>query len=198
MASLFADRSADQSPQALCREKTKLSDPTLARALIEMFIERLIGEFSPTTPFNCGGTLRLRQAAEMRVFSPILCNAFEAASLTFTGNRQQNRSIEMAGHARYIRVLGQLQKAVYNPQRSQSTDVLTVVLLSTIIEVSSLWRDLLGFLRLTLSTRPLNKVPRTPFLNTNWEVSICYGHGRPIGIDMALNGLFLSTCDSTG
>lgn len=87
----------------------------------------------------------------MRVFSPMLCNAFEAASLTFTGNRQQNRSIEMAGHARYIRVLGQLQNAVYNPLRSQSTDVLTVVLLSTIIEVSS------------LLTRPAGICPTDPF-----------------------------------
>ena len=125
----------DQTPQALQKEKVKLSDPMQARVLIEIFVERLISEFSPVTASNCGGTIRLREAAEMRVLSPMLCNAFEAASLTFTGNRQRNRHIEMAGHARYVRVLRQLQNAVYHPQKGQSTDVLAVVLLSTIIEV---------------------------------------------------------------
>lgn len=108
---------------------------------MELFIERLIREFSPANASNFGGTIRLRQAAEMRVFSPMLCNAFEAASLTFAGSRQQNRSLEMAGHARYIRVLRQLQSALYHPDKSQATDALTVVLLSTIIEVSPALHD---------------------------------------------------------
>lgn len=136
MSPLITDQFlVDQTPQSLQKEKVKLSDPMQARVLIEVFVERLISEFSPVTASNCGGTIRLREAAEMRLLSPMLCNAFEAASLTFTGNRQRNRRIEMAGHARYVRVLRQLQNAVYYPQKGQSTDVLAVVLLSTIIEV---------------------------------------------------------------
>lgn len=98
----------------------------------------------------------------MRVFSPMLCNAFEAASLTFAGSRQQNRSLEMVGHARYIRVLGQLQSALYHPEKSQATDALTVVLLSTIIEVSLALMALLDSLAYLIE-RLSNKVPRTPF-----------------------------------
>lgn len=144
--SVFLTRCIAQSPQNLLREKKNLSDPALARALMELFVERLIREFSPADASNFGGTIRLREAAEMRVFSPMLCNAFEAASLTFAGSRQQNRSLEMVGHARYIRMLRQLQNALYHPEKSQATDALVVVLLSTIIEVS------LGQLDLSLNS----------------------------------------------
>lgn len=107
----------------------------MARELVELFTERMIEQFSPAGAANFGGTMKLRQAAELRIFSPILCNAFEAASLTFAGAREQIKQIQIAGHAQYVRVLRQLQRAIYHPEKSQSTDILVVVLLATIIEV---------------------------------------------------------------
>ena len=123
------------SPQFFQKEASDLSNPSMARALVELFTERMIEQFSPAGGANCGGTMKLRQAAELRVFSPILCNAFEAASLTFAGTREKIKPIQLAGHAQYVRVLRQLQRAIYHPEKSQSTDILVVVLLSTIIEV---------------------------------------------------------------
>ena len=128
----------DQSSQSLQREKKSLANPTTARALVELFVERLISEFSPTTTVNVGSTMRLRQAAEMRVFSPMLCNAFEAASLTFAGSRECIPQLRIAGNARYVRLLQQLQNAICHLEKSQSTDVLLVVLMSTIIEVGDI------------------------------------------------------------
>lgn len=113
----------------------------MARALVELFTERMIEQFSPAGGANFGGTMKLRQAAELRVFSPILCNAFEAASLTFAGSREKIKQIQLAGHAQYVRVLRQLQRAIYHPEKSQSTDILVVVLLSTIIEVRHVSSD---------------------------------------------------------
>lgn len=117
----------------MSKEKVVLTDPNLANALIELYVERLVNSFSPQ---DVTGTIALREARSMRVFSPILCSAFEAASLTFAGRRDGNRAVEVAGHARYLRVLRSLQNALYDPQEGKSTEVLMVVLLATIIEVS--------------------------------------------------------------
>jgi hypothetical protein len=104
---------------------------------MELFVERLVSNFSPRDQAKYGGTIALREASEMRVLSPILCTAFEAASLTFAGRRDGNRTIELAGHTRYSRMLRQLQNALNDPRASKSTEVLVVVLLSTIIEVAA-------------------------------------------------------------
>lgn len=133
----------------------------MAHALVELFTDRLIGEFSPTTAVNLGSTIRLRQAAEMRVFSPILCNAFEAASLTFAGSRERIPQLEITGHARYVQLLRQLQNAVCHLEKSQSTEVLVVVLLSTIIEASDIAQ--LSWNLTDCRFRPSEKTPRTPY-----------------------------------
>ncbi|GKZ19425.1 hypothetical protein AbraIFM66951_011035 [Aspergillus brasiliensis] len=126
-------------------------------ALIEIYVERLVNDFSPA---QVSGTIALREARSMRVFSPILCSAFEAASLTFAGRRDGNRSVEVAGHSRYLRVLRSLQHALYDPQQGKSTEVLVVVLLATIIEAfkqtskDSLLKHQLGGLELLRTRTP--------------------------------------------
>jgi hypothetical protein len=102
---------------------------------MELFVDRLIRNFSPDDHRKYGGTIALREASEMRMISPILCNAFEATALTFAGRQERNRSIELAGHAKYVRTLRQLQTALNDPEGNKSTEVLVVVLLSTITEV---------------------------------------------------------------
>jgi hypothetical protein len=127
---------------------------------MELFVERLVSNFSPRDQAKYGGTIALREASEMRVLSPILCTAFEAASLTFAGRRDGNRTIELAGHTRYSRMLRQLQNALNDPRASKSTEVLVVVLLSTIIEAfkqsskDSILRHQLGGLELLRSRSP--------------------------------------------
>ncbi|BCS09370.1 hypothetical protein ALUC_30187S [Aspergillus luchuensis] len=145
------------SSPPLLKEKVILTDPNLANALIEFYVERLVTDFSPP---QVSGTIALREARSLRVFSPILCSAFEAASLTFAGRRDGNRSVEVAGHSRYLRVLRSLQHALYDPQQGKSTEVLVVVLLATIIEAfkqtskDSLLKHQLGGLELLRTRTP--------------------------------------------
>ncbi|PYH96435.1 C6 finger domain protein [Aspergillus ellipticus CBS 707.79] len=160
-----ADERRARKQSAWCRgssppwskEKVVLTDPNLANALVELYVERLINDFSPE---NVSGTIALREARSMRVFSPILCNAFEAASLTFAGRRDGNRAVEVAGHSRYLKVLRLLQNALYDPQEGKSTEVLLVVLLATITEAfkqtskDSLLKHQLGGLELLRTRTP--------------------------------------------
>lgn len=146
------------SPTSLSRQKAILNDPNLASTVMELFVDRLIRNFSPDDHRKYGGTIALREASEMRMISPMLCNAFEATALTFAGRRDGNRSVELAGHAKYVRTLRQLQAALYDADGNKSTEVLVVVLLSTITEAfkqtskDSIFRHQLGGLEL-LRTR---------------------------------------------
>ncbi|PLN75640.1 putative C6 finger domain protein [Aspergillus taichungensis] len=170
-------RQTKESSPPMLKEKNHLVDPAMAGSVMELFVERLITTFSPEDHTKFGGTIALREASEMRVFSPFLCNAFEAASLTVAGRRGQNRSIEIAGHSRYVRTLRQLQKALYDPKDSKSTEVLVVVLLATIVEAfkqtakDSIFRHQLGGLALLRS--------RTPFRHR-------YGLERSLFVDLRL------------
>lgn len=125
----------DRSSRSLSDDKRILTDPAVASSFVEVFVERLIDNFSPQPASVYGGTVALREASRMRILSPMLCTAFEAASLTFAGRREQIREVEAVGHARYVRVLRQLQTALNDPKQNKSTEVMVVVLLFTIIEV---------------------------------------------------------------
>jgi hypothetical protein len=133
-------QNTDQASRSLSEDKRILTDPAVASSFVELFVERLIDNFSPQPASIYGGTIALREASGMRVLSPMLCTAFEAASLTFAGKREQLREVEAAGHARYVRVLRQLQNALNDPKQNKSTEVMVVVLLFTIIEVRSFAR----------------------------------------------------------
>ncbi|PYH73313.1 Zn(II)2Cys6 transcription factor domain-containing protein [Aspergillus vadensis CBS 113365] len=155
LSSKAADNQSLASPNAVALEEQRTRKET--NALIEFYVERLVNDFSPT---QVSGTIALREARSLRVFSPILCSAFEAASLTFAGRRDGNRSVEVAGHSRYLRVLRSLQHALYDPQQGKSTEVLVVVLLATIIEAfkqtskDSLLKHQLGGLELLRTRTP--------------------------------------------
>ncbi|OJJ39920.1 hypothetical protein ASPWEDRAFT_102964 [Aspergillus wentii DTO 134E9] len=170
--------SQSQSPPLLQAEAQKLANPSRATALVEVLVDQLIKNFSPDMEApSGGGRIQLQAAAEMRVFSPILCSAFEAASLTFVGSRDQNKSLEVAGNVRYVRVLRLLQNALYSPKDSKETDVLLTVFLSTIIEAfrnnskDSLFKHQLGGLQLLNS--------RTPYRHR-------YGIERSLFVDLRL------------
>ncbi|RAH57924.1 C6 finger domain protein [Aspergillus piperis CBS 112811] len=155
LSSKAADNQSLASPNTVALEGQRTRKET--NALIEFYVERLVTDFSPP---QVSGTIALREARSLRVFSPILCSAFEAASLTFAGRRDGNRSVEVAGHSRYLRVLRSLQHALYDPQQGKSTEVLVVVLLATIIEAfkqtskDSLLKHQLGGLELLRTRTP--------------------------------------------
>ncbi|KAI9039724.1 Zn(II)2Cys6 transcription factor [Aspergillus affinis] len=162
---------------SLTHPKHLLTDPALANAVMELFVERLISNFSPKDHTKYGGTIALREASETRMLSPIICNAFEAASLTFAGRTDRNLSVEVAGHSRYVRVLRQLQNALYDPKQSISTEVLVAILLATIVEAfkqsssDSIFRHQLGGLELLRT--------RTPYRHR-------YGIERSLFVDLRL------------
>ncbi|GFF34961.1 uncharacterized protein AN5342 [Aspergillus udagawae] len=170
-------QTTDQTSRSLSEDKRILTDPAVASSFVELFVERLIDNFSPQPAALYGGTIALREASGMRVLSPMLCTAFEAASLTFAGKREQLREVEAAGHARYVRVLRQLQNALNDPKQNKSTEVMVVVLLFTIIEAfkqssrDSLLKHQLGGLQLLQA--------RTPYRHR-------YGIDRSLYVDLRL------------
>lgn len=109
--------------------------PSSGKALLEVFLGDLVEAFSPQSSVYYGTGFDIRAAAEMRIFSPLLSSAFEAAALVFVSKRDKNPKIETVGNAQYSGVLKLLQKAVDDPEQRKSTEVLAVVVLFAIIEV---------------------------------------------------------------
>lgn len=95
--------------------------------------------FSPEVCTDSLYITALRTAAEMRVFSPLLQDAFQAVSTTFVGRCTQDWRIESSGHHLYQHVLRSLQSALFHPQRSRSDEVLVVAILLGIVEVTLLF-----------------------------------------------------------
>ncbi|CRG82717.1 hypothetical protein PISL3812_00061 [Talaromyces islandicus] len=110
------------------------SSPTPGKLLMEVFVGELINGFSPDPSSTHGRVFDLRSASERRIFSPLLSSGFSAAALIFVGQRDQHLKITAAGNSQYSKMLRLLQGAVNQPEKSKSTEVLTVVVLLTIIE----------------------------------------------------------------
>ncbi|OJJ45894.1 hypothetical protein ASPZODRAFT_26497 [Penicilliopsis zonata CBS 506.65] len=167
----------------------QLRSPLAAKQILEVLVGRLINAFSPIEAVNCGSLVGLRDAAQMRVFSPLLSHAFEAASLTFVGRQERHLSMEKVGHVRYTRVLRQLQQALNHPEQSKSTEVLVVVLLFIIIEAfkqsskDAILRHQLGGLGLLRSRTPFRHrtgIERSMFVDLRlYWVTAALIHRRP-------------------
>ncbi|KAL4894904.1 hypothetical protein BDV59DRAFT_175235 [Aspergillus ambiguus] len=99
------------------------------KTMIDVFIERFVDAFSPEVDVKSGQAGALRRAAEIRMFSPILKDAFEAVSVAFFGRSIQDKRIEMSGHHLYPRVLRKLQLALQDPERSRAESTLATVIL---------------------------------------------------------------------
>ncbi|KAJ5947755.1 hypothetical protein N7466_000770 [Penicillium verhagenii] len=101
----------------------------MQRPSIDVFVERFVDAFSPQVDTKSGRAGALRAAAEIRMFSPLISDAFEAVSVAFFGRSVQNKSIEASGFRLYPRVLRQLQDALVDPERSKSEATLVTVTL---------------------------------------------------------------------
>ncbi|KAL4948355.1 hypothetical protein BDW69DRAFT_189357 [Aspergillus filifer] len=99
------------------------------KSMLDVFIERFVDAFSPEVDAKSGQAGAIRRAAEIRMFSPILTEAFQAVSQVFFGRSVQNKSVEVTGFSGYPRVLRSLQEALLDPERSKAESTLATVIL---------------------------------------------------------------------
>ncbi|KAJ5641648.1 transcriptional regulator family: Fungal Specific TF [Penicillium lividum] len=102
---------------------------TMHGPAVDVFVERFVDAFSPQVDMKSGRAGALRAAAGIRMFSPLISDAFEAVSVAFFGRSIQNKQLEASGFRLYPRVLRQLQDALIDPERSKSEATLVTVTL---------------------------------------------------------------------
>ena len=123
-----SEDSEDSSYGSICQMNT-------TKPMLEVFIERFVDAFSPEVDAKAGHAGALRRAAEIRMFSPILMDAFQSVSVAFFGRSVQNKEVEAAGFSLYPRVLRSLQQALQDPERSKAESTLVTVILLMAFEV---------------------------------------------------------------
>lgn len=108
---------------------------SMQRPAVDVFVERFVDAFSPEVDIKSGRAGALRAAAEIRMFSPLISDAFEAVSVAFFGRAVQNKQIESSGFRLYPRVLRGLQDALNDPERCKAESTLVTVILLLAFEV---------------------------------------------------------------
>ncbi|RDW68937.1 Zn(II)2Cys6 transcription factor domain-containing protein [Aspergillus mulundensis] len=150
-----ASEESDSAYGSICRMDSTSS-------MLDVFIERFVDAFSPEVDAKAGEAGAIRRAAEIRMFSPILRDAFESVSQVFFGRSVENQTVEVRGFSAYPRVLRSLQEALLDSERSKAESTLaTVVLLMAFESVertgqASLIAHVLGALRLIQHRGPEN------------------------------------------
>ncbi|KAL2823833.1 hypothetical protein BDW59DRAFT_173282 [Aspergillus cavernicola] len=100
-----------------------------SKSMLDVYIERFVDAFSPEVDAKAGEAGAIRRAAQIRMFSPILSDAFQSVSQVFFGRSVQNKTIEVTGFSHYPRVLRCLQDALRDTERSKSESTLATVIL---------------------------------------------------------------------
>ena len=112
-----------------------MSIMSVHRPSVDVLVERFGDAFSPEVDIKSGRAGALRAAAGIRMFSPLICDAFEAVSVAFFGRSVQNKQIEDSGFRLYPRVLRGLQDALNDPARCKTESTLVTVILLLAFEV---------------------------------------------------------------
>ncbi|KAJ6131347.1 hypothetical protein N7523_001807 [Penicillium sp. IBT 18751x] len=99
------------------------------RPVVDVFVERFVDAFAPEVDIKSGRAGALRAAAGIRMFSPLISDAYEAVSVAFFGRSVQNKQIEASGFRLYPRVLRGLQDALNDPERCKAESTLVTVIL---------------------------------------------------------------------
>lgn len=107
----------------------------MQKPAVDVFVERFVDAFSPEVDMKSGKAGALRAAAGIRMFSPLITDAFEAVSVAFFGRSVQNKQIEASGFRLYPRVLRALQDALVDPEKSKAESTLVTVTLLLAFEV---------------------------------------------------------------
>lgn len=113
-----------------------ISVMSMQRPAVDVFVERFVDAFSPEVDMKSGRAGALRAAAGIRMFSPLITDAFEAVSVAFFGRSVQNKQIEASGFRLYPRVLRELQDALVDPEKCKAESTLVTVILLLAFEVS--------------------------------------------------------------
>lgn len=130
-----------------------LSPFNSAKPTMDVFVERFVDAFSPQVNFKSGRAGALRRAAEIRMFSPIIGDAFDAVSVAFFGRTTRDPRIEATGFQLYPKVLRNLQQALVDPERSKAESTLVTVILLMAFEVGSFpLYDMIAFLGTALTS----------------------------------------------
>ncbi|KAJ5132085.1 hypothetical protein N7448_006243 [Penicillium atrosanguineum] len=101
----------------------------MQRPVVDVFVERFVDAFAPEVDLKSGRAGALRAAAGIRMFSPLISDAYEAVSVAFFGRSVQNKQIEASGFRLYPRVLRGLQDALNDPERCKAESTLVTVIL---------------------------------------------------------------------
>lgn len=144
-----------------------ISVMSMQRPAVDVFVERFVDAFSPEVDMKSGRAGALRAAAGIRMFSPLMTDAFEAVSVAFFGRSVQNKQIEASGFRLYPRVLRALQDALVDPEKCKAESTLVTVTLLLAFEVG-LIKHFLSLVNTNYS-RALNGLLRVVSLLTSEE-----------------------------
>jgi hypothetical protein len=107
---------------------------TLETPIREVFLEKYLDAFAPS-PHRSSDWFR-GAAAEARLSSPILYNAFLSVSASYVGSSVGDSRIVLAAQKLYVNVLRELQKALLSPSQSRSQWTLFTVIVAVNYEVA--------------------------------------------------------------
>ncbi|EKV11470.1 Fungal transcriptional regulatory protein, N-terminal [Penicillium digitatum] len=117
------------SPSSGSESSGTISVMSMQGPAVDAFVERFVDAFSPKVDMKAGRAGALRAAAGIRMFSPLITDAFEAVSVAFFGRSVQNKQIEASGFRLYPRVLRELQDALVDPEKCKAESTLVTVIL---------------------------------------------------------------------
>ena len=137
-----------------------ISIMSMQRPAVDIFVERFVDAFSPEVDVKSGRAGALRAAAGIRMFSPLITDAFEAVSVAFFGRSVQNKQIEASGFRLYPRVLRGLQDALVDPEKCNAESTLVTVILLLAFEVSAPPCVLYGSILISIECRTHNSKRR--------------------------------------
>jgi hypothetical protein len=109
--------------------------PPWESPILDIFVERFVDAFAPNERLDCGSSSAIREAASVRIFSPLLQNAFHAVSISYFGQFLGDWRVVSAGRRSYLGVVSALQRALYHPVQSRSEGVLATAILLMAYEV---------------------------------------------------------------
>jgi hypothetical protein len=109
--------------------------PPWETPILDVFVERFVDAFAPNERLDCGSSSAIREAASVRMFSPLLQKAFHAVSTSYFGQFLGDWRVISAGRRSYLGVLSALQIALYHPVQSRSEAVFATAILLMAYEV---------------------------------------------------------------
>ncbi|KAJ5676140.1 hypothetical protein N7462_009037 [Penicillium macrosclerotiorum] len=125
----FGDIMSEDSASDGSSSSGTISVMNMQRPVVDVFVERFVDAFAPEVDVKSGRAGALRAAAGIRMFSPLISDAFEAVSVAFFGRSVQNKQIEASGFRLYPRVLRGLQDALVDPEKCKAESTLVTVIL---------------------------------------------------------------------